>query len=381
MSESKTTKRPFAVVLAVVLLAASGVAIYAYTRHTAPAGRAGSQPPPVPVTTARVARRTVPIRLSVIGTAEAYSTVTVRARVDGQVLTAEFQPGQAVHKGEILFHLDPRPFQAQLDVAQANLGRDRAQLDNARRTLTRYTASARNGFVTKQQLDDARASVATLEQTVRADQAAQELARLQLGYATIPSPIEGVTGSVLANPGNTVKANDTALVVINQVRPIYVSFAVPEVHLAAIRRRLNAGEVPVEVTVPGADSPALQGRLTFINNAVDSATGTIQLKAVFGNGDEGLTPGQFVNVALGLGAWKNALIVPSQAVQRGQQGSFVYVVGTDRTVQPRPVTAVSVPSGESVVTHGLALDDEVVVDGQLRLHPGSKVAPRPAGAS
>lgn len=375
--ETMTTSRlnRLGLVLALVGAVATGGCGRGKAEAT-PAGRAAQA---VPVTTTHVVRRTVPIRVSAIGTAEASSTVTLRSRIDGQVVSANFKPGAPVREGQVLFRLDARSLAAELRVAQANLARDQAQLANARRDLSRYSVFTREGYATQQKLDDAKASVATLSETVRADQAAVDLARLQLSYTTIASPLGGIAGNILADPGNTVKANDTALVVINQVSPINVTFSVPESRLGQIRKRLSQGEVPVEVSLPGGNAPVDRGRLVFVNNQVDASTGTIQLKAAFANDPPTLTPGQFLNVSMVVGAWRDALVVPSQAVQTDQNGEFVFIVRDDKTVAKRTIAAVTLPGGQAVVRKGLAQGEEVVVDGQLRLRPGSRIVAKPLG--
>ena len=339
----------------------------------APRAAAGG-PAPAPVTVATVAMASVPVRISTIGNAQAYSTVSIKSRVDGQIFAVGFQEGQLVHKGDLLFQIDPRPFEAQLNQAQANLARDKAQLVRATLDLQRYTELSQRNFASHQTYETARAAAESAEATVAADQAAVDQAKLNLEYTQIRSPINGLTGNLLINVGNIVKAEDTpALLVINQVEPIYVSFAVPEQNLPEVKRRMAAGPLPVETTIPGDRGPPEAGQVTFINNAVDTSTGTIQLKATFPNVDGRLTPGQFVEVAMTLTTLSEALVVPSQAIQTGQNGNYVFVVKPDSTVEQRPVELGVTVDTRAVVQKGLAPGEQVVTEGVLRLYPGAKV--------
>lgn len=336
----------------------------------------------VPVLTGAVAEQSVPQLLTAIGSVAAFATVAVKSRVDGQIFQAEFTEGQMVRKGDKLFQIDPRPFQVQLRQAQANLARDRAQAEKMAGDLARYGKLAGKGFASQQKYDEARAAHAAMMATLKSGAAAIEAARLQLDYSAIRSPIDGRTGSILVNPGNLVKANDTTpLVVIAQLRPIHVSFSVPERHLARLKALMAAGEAAVAVRIPGDSSAPRRGRLVFINNAVDTATGTILLKAQFENEDDALTPGQFVNVALTLRERPNALVVPSQAVQDGQNGQFVFVVSEDSTAEMRPVELDDIVGERTVIRKGLVAGERVVLDGQLQLRPGSKVVERKPGAA
>ncbi len=348
----------------------------------APGGPAGAKNakggrPPAPVVVAEASHRTVPVRLSTIGTAQARSTVSVKSRVDGQLLEAHFQEGQTVRKDDLLFRIDPRPFAAQLRQAEANLARDRAQLERVRADLKRYGELAEKGYSSRQKYEEALATANALDATIRADAAAIDFAKLQLDYTSIHSPITGRTGSLLVNPGNLVKANDTAaLVVIVETQPIYVSFALPEAHLSENKRRMAAGTLTVEVSVPQDTAPPPTGAVFFVNNAVDVATGTIGLKAVLENKDERLTPGQFVNVNVTMSTLRDAVVVPSQAIQTGQKGTFVFVVKPDSIAEQRPVVVGVSVDGVTVVQDGLKAGEKVVTEGQLRLAPGVKVAPK-----
>jgi multidrug efflux system membrane fusion protein len=374
--------------LAALAVAAIATAGYLYARPEPQPGlsgenaaaEAGSEA--VPVTIATAARKAFPVVLPVIGNVQAYSTVSIKSRVDGEVLEAGFREGQMVHKSDLLFTIDPRPFEAALRQAEANLARDKAQLEGAKLDLDRYSKLAKSGFGTQQKYEESRTAVDSLAATIQADQAAIETAKLNLGYTAIRAPIEGRTGSVLIHPGNLVKANDTsALVVINQVRPIYVSFSVPEQHLPEINRRMSQGPVRVEVRIADENEPPAVGQLSFVDNAVDPATGTIQLKATFPNDDGRLVPGAFVHVRLVLKTIENAVVVPTPAIQPGQDGSYVYVVDADGTAARRVVTGLVEAGDETAVETGLAEGDRVVTDGQLRLRPGIRVAPRPAAAA
>jgi multidrug efflux system membrane fusion protein len=252
-------------------------------------------PPPAPVRVAQARTRTVPVRLEGVGNVQARSSVAVKARIDGQLFTAAVEEGQLVHKGDVLFRLDSRPFEAQLKQAEANLARDKANLEKARNDLARVEGLAEKGISPKAKLEEVETNVATIRAAIRSSEAAVDLAKLSLDYATIRSPIEGRVGSILVTPGNMVKANDTQpLIIINEVKPIYVAFALPEQHMDALRRRMAEGMLSVEVTTQGEHASTLTGELFFINNAVDATTGTIQLLARFANENERLVHGQYI---------------------------------------------------------------------------------------
>jgi multidrug efflux system membrane fusion protein len=364
--------------LALVALA-GGLGVYVYQANKPAAANAKPAARPVPVLVAEVARKTLPLRLPAVGQTQAAATVTVRSRVDGQLLEAVFQEGQMVHKDDLLFRIDPRPLEAALNQAQANLGRDQAQLDKARLQLTRNQGLAPKGYVSTENLEDARAASEALEATVKADQAAVELARLQLAYASLHAPIDGLAGARLADPGNLVKTNDTALVTINQIEPIYVAFALPERHLAEVRRLLAAGTLRVEAQ-PQDGGPPVSGAVGFLDNKVDPTTGTIGLRATFPNTDHRLLPGQFVTLDLALGELGGTLVVPSRAVQVGQKGEQVYLVTPEGTAELRPVTLGPRVAEETAIRTGLAVGDRVVIDGQMRLTSGAKVEVRQPAA-
>ncbi|GAB4411604.1 MAG: efflux RND transporter periplasmic adaptor subunit [Thermodesulfovibrionales bacterium] len=328
----------------------------------------------VPVTAASVTQKTVPVQVRAIGNVDAYSSVGVKAQVGGELIQVHFKEGQDVNKGDLLFTIDPRPYEAALKQAEANLARDTAQMENARVEANRYAELVKKGYVAQQQYDQVRTNAAALESTVNADRAIVENARLQLRYCYIYSPIAGRTGNLISNQGNLIKANaDNPMVVINQIQPIYVNFSVPEQYLSEIKRYMSAGKLKVEAFISREDVKPEQGVLTFIDNVVDIATGTIKLKGTFPNEKKRLWPGQFVNVILTLTTQPNALVVPSQAIQTGQSGQYVFVIKNDLTVESRPVVVGRTLNGETVVEKGLQIGDRVVTDGQLRLVPGAKV--------
>ena len=359
------------------LLYAAPIALAGCARKAAP-------PPPeaVPVTAASVERKSVPVEVTAIGHVEAFSTVGIKAQVNGTLLSVGFREGQNVKAGDLLFRIDPRPFQASLAQAEANLARDRAQAKNAGADAARYAGLVEKDYVTREQYDQVRANAEALASTVHASEAAVENARLQVAYCTITAPIAGRTGGLLLHPGNVVKANDDKpLVVINQIEPVYVTFSSPESALADLRQ---PGAAPLAVTAVSASDAAhpRQGALTFIDNAVDATTGTIKLKGTFSNDAHALWPGLFVDVNLQLSVDPQAIVVPTAAVQTGQSGTFVYVVNNDRTVDMRPVAIARAEGTESVVTSGLKNGEVVVTDGQLQLTPGARITDRssPQGA-
>lgn len=328
----------------------------------------------VPVTVGMVIQKTIPVQIRAIGNVEAYSTVSVKAQVGGELSRVHFREGQDVKKGVILFTIDPRPFEVALKQAEANLARDTAQLENARVEVRRYGELVSKGYVAQQQFDQIQTNAAALEATVLADKAAVENARLQLSYCFIHSPIDGCTGSLLAHQGDMIKANaDNPMLVIHQIQPIYVNFSVPEQNLQEIKKYMAMARLKVEAIMPNDERKTLQGILTFVDNAVDTSTGTIKIKGTFENKEKRLWPGLFVNVILTLTTQPDAVVVPSQAIQTGQEGLYVFVVKSDLTVESRPVVIRRNLDGEVVIEKGLAPDEQVVTDGQFRLVPGTKV--------
>jgi len=382
-----------------------------------------------PVTVVPVVQKIVPLQLRVIGNVQAYSTVSVKSRVAGQLMRVYFKEGQDVKTGELLFTIDPRPLEAVLKQAEANLERDVAQVKEAEADLAKNialvkqaesnlekdTAQAINAeveakryefliekkVVAKQQYDQFRtnaealdasvradkatmesakaavrasqAAIETAEATVHADRAVVENARIQLGYCSIRSPMDGRTGSLIVQEGNMIKENDAIMVVINKITPLYVAFSVPEQYLAEIKKYMAGGKLKVEAIIPNDGAPPEEGIISFVDNTVDTATGTIRLKGTFANKEKRLWPGQFVRVVLTLAEEPNALVVPSQAIQTGQEGQYIFVVKSDFTVESRPVVLGLTLNNETVIQKGLNPGENVVTDGQLHLYPGAKV--------
>lgn len=351
----------------------------------------------VPVTVARVTTKDVPIRLSAIGNVEPYSTVEIKPQVEGQLSRVYFKEGENVRSGDLLFLIDPRPYENALRQAEANMARNSAMMKNAEQDAVRYEDLINKGVVSAQQYDQVKAEFESLKASVNADRAAVANAKLELEYCSIRSPIDGRIGEILVHEGNTVETRTTLLAVINQTKPVFVNFSVPEHFLALIRDYLaTSGELKVYAIIPytsrrddkspledgdmettggvtpGEQTPA-EGKLSFIDNKVNETTGTVRLKAVFENADEMLWPGKFVNVSLNLTTQENATIVPARAVQSGQSGDYVFVVKPDSTVESRPVVPGPRVDRDVVITKGLKPGEIVVTEGQLRLAPGMKV--------
>ncbi len=329
-------------------------------------------PAAVPVVVARVEARDMPILLEAVGRAEAYASVTLKSRVDGQVQEVLFAEGQHVTAGEVLVRLDQGDFKARVLAAEANLAKSRAQQSKAKLDVERYLGLKNRGFVSEEKLSDMRTAEAAADAQLAADAAALELAKLQLAYATVRAPFAGIVGARLVFPGTGVKTNDTALAVVNRVQPLLVAFTLPEKHLPALRAAMGGGALAVDIKPPGGQSQRAEAR--FIDNAVDSTTGTILLKAQLANADEKLTPGQFVDVSLAIGNITGALVVPAQALQQGPDGNFVYLVTAEGTAEPRRVDLAFARAGLAVIGTGLKAGDTVVTDGQLRLTKGAKVS-------
>jgi multidrug efflux system membrane fusion protein len=331
--------------------------------------------PTVPVVVAQAVKKSVPVEIRAIGNVEAYSTVSIKAQVTGVVTAVHFHQGQDVRKGDILFEIDRRPFEVALLQAEADHARDKAKAQNARIQAERYGKLFDQGVAPREQYDSARADADSQEATVRADEAAIQNAKLNLEYCTITSPIDGRTGSVLVYPGNLTKANDVpVLVVINQLIPIYVNFAVPEQYLADVKKYMAAGSLRVTAQVPDQPGVSERGALSFIDNTVDNTTGTIHMKATFQNTQRKLWPGQYGTVVLTLTSEPNVTVVPASAINVGQNGQFVYVIKPDNTADSRAVTTGRTIGGETVVTSGLQPGETVVIDGQLRLVSGARVS-------
>lgn len=400
---------------AMTLACALALTLAACSKKTESAnGQARSQPP-VPVGVAAVEQKAVPVQIQAIGSVEAYTVVSVKAQVGGELVRVHFKEGQDVRKGDLLFTIDRRPFQAALEQvqatqaqhqaqvtqAEANLGKDQAQLENAKVEEERYRRLVSGGLVAREQYDQFlttlktaqatleadQAAVATARALVRADAAAVETARLNLAYTEIRSPSDGRTGSLMLHEGNVVRSggtSDSTLVVINKIQPIYVSFTVPQQQLFDIKTYMQKGALTVDALPSGEQRPET-GVLTFVDNAIDAATGTVRLKASFPNAEKRLWPGQFVTVTLTLTVDPDAIVVPSQAVQTGPQGQYVFVVKSDSTVETRPVVVTRTQGSDSVLASGLKAGEAVVIDGQPRLQQGVKVevrgAARPAGGA
>lgn len=337
-------------------------------------GRSGRSGEAVPVRVVIAVRKSVPIEIRAVGNVEAYSVVSIKSQVTGVLTHAHFKEGQDVKKGQLLFTIDPRPFEAAVKQAEANLARDTAQVKNLREQVRRYAELVEKQYVSREQYDQIRTNAEATEAVVDADRAAVENAKVQLSYCYIYAPVNGRVGSLLVNEGNLVRTNDaTPLIVINQINPINVSFAVPEQHLADLKRRVAAGRLKVAASFASDEGRPEQGWLDFIDNAVDRSTGTIKLKAVFANTERRLWPGQFVHVVLTLTTQPNAVVIPSEAIQVGQEGQHVFVVKPDKTVEMRSVTLGLTKEGEAVITRGLSAGDVVVQEGQFLLGPGSRV--------
>lgn len=333
-------------------------------------------PPPrvtaIPVVVAKVTQRAMPVQLSAIGNVGSYS-VSVRAQVAGELLEVHFREGDFVHKDELLFTIDPRPYEAALAQAQATLLRDKAVAANSKAQAQRLAKLLADGVVSPSDADTSKSASDAAEATVAADEAAVKTAQLNVEYCKIYSPMDGRTGSVMVKPGNLVKVADVPIVVINQVSPIHVDFTVPQEYLPEIRKYMAAGPLRVEATVPNNPGPPEVGTLSFIDNTVDPTTGTIHLRSTFENKSGVLWPGLYVNTMMTLAHQSNAKVIPTQAITAGQQGPFVYVVQADGSVAPRSVTSSRNVEGLAVIDKGLEVGETVVTDGQVRLVPGSKV--------
>ena len=352
---------------------------------TPPAGGrgGGGQNAQVPVTIAKAIQKSMPITIQGIGTVIAASTVSVRAQITGEMMSVNFTEGEDVEKGQVLVTLDKRPFEAALQQAQATLEKDMAQATNARSQAARYQDLQQRGIATNEQVDAMRTQAAALDATVAADRANVETAKIQLTYATILAPMSGRTGLLQVHPGNLMRAQDSQpIVTINRITPVYVSFSVPEAQLPTLKRFMAAqGTLPASASIPTDPAGPSSGRVNFIDNAVDPTTGTIKVKGTFPNDDRRLWPGQFVNVTVRLTSDPNAIVVPTPAVQTGQQGTFVFIVHPDQTVELRPVTVARIAGDETVVQTGVAAGDTVVTDGHLRLVPGSRISVKNSSAT
>jgi multidrug efflux system membrane fusion protein len=329
--------------------------------------------PAVPVTVAKVVQKTVPLTFRAIGHVEAIATVAIKARIGGELLKAWFTEGQNVAKGATLFTIDPRQYEAALRLVEAQLAKDAALLAKAEADIKRYEGLVKQDFVTRELYDQIIANAAALRAGVAADQATVDNAKLQLAYCTITAPVEGRTGNLNVKVGNLVKADDaTPLVTINQIRPIFAAFSVPAQLLPQVTKR-NGNRITVTATLPQNAGAPEEGALTFVDNAVDTATSTILLKATFANRDDRLWPGQFVDIVVTLGEEPNRIVAPAPAVQTSQQGQYVFVVKDDQTVELRPVKVDRMDEAEAVIDKGVSAGETVVTDGQIRLVPGARV--------
>ena len=394
---TRTSRRVLMAAGALVVIVALAFALAAYFGAGVPGGlaayfnidsrakegrKAAKGPPAVPVTVAAVVQETVPVRLRAIGNVEAFQTVAIKARVDGQITEVNFKEGAPVKKSDVLFRIDPRPIEAALRQAEANALRDRAARDQAQSQAKRYEELLQKNFISKEAYAQFRTNADTAAAVAKGSQAALENARLNLEYCTIHSPLDGYVGKVLLQAGNLVKANDlNPLVVINQVRPIYVNFAVPEQELPEVRKRMAEGPVRVEVLPVEAAQRHPEGQLIFIDNAVDPSTGTIRMRAQFENEDAVLWPGQFVNLSVRLYDQVDAIVIPTQAVQTGPEGQYVYVIGEEMTAEMRRIGVLRTDGDRSIVEKGLKAGERVVTRGQLRLGPKVRVQIGKPGAA
>lgn len=329
--------------------------------------------PAVPVTVAQALQRDVPVQIKAIGNIEAFTSVAIKSQVSAQIARAHFQEGSDVQKGALLISLDPEPFLATLRQCEAALVKDQAQAKFAREQADRYAGLLKEGIVTRDQYDLLRATAESFAATVAADRAAIKSARIQLSYCSIRSPISGRTGTLALQPGNMAKANDLPLVTINQISPIYATFSIPEKLLTEVKRAMAGNELKIEAVIPNEPGSTEAGTISFLDNAVNPATGTIKLKGVFANKSRKLWPGQFTDVVMTLGNRINAVVVPTNAIQTSQQGQFIYVVKPDNSVEMRQVTAAMAVGEDTVIEKGLGAGETVVIDGQLRLTPGTVV--------
>ncbi|HUN52723.1 MAG TPA: efflux RND transporter periplasmic adaptor subunit [Candidatus Sulfotelmatobacter sp.] len=371
-----------AIVVLVLLAVGGGAAWVAYrhesTRAAVPKGEASR---PLPVTDGVAETRDMPVYVRGIGTVQAYNMVTIKSRVDGQIMKVDFTEGQEVKAGDLLFEIDPRPFQAAVAQAAANKQKDEAQLVSATADLKRDADLLPRGFQTAQAYDQQKALVGQIQASIKADQAAIDTANLNLQYADIRSPINGRTGALLVDVGNLVHATDnTGLVTITQLRPIFVSFTVPQDQFDRIRQSQSRGQIVADAMSDDDTRQLAAGKLTLIDNQIDQSTGTLHLKATFDNQNETLWPGEFVDMRLVVAIDKNAVTVPARSVEEGPNGNYLFVIKPDMTVEMRPVQVAQVEQGLAVISKGLAAGERIVVDGQYALEQGKKVAPRAATA-
>jgi membrane fusion protein, multidrug efflux system len=361
--------------LAIALTLVAGALVVILMTRTDGRPQREKRDPLVPVKVATAIQKAVPVQLQAVGTVEAYATVSIKSRVDGQLMGIHFREGQDVKKGDLLFTIDPRPFEVALKEAQARLGRDAALADKADMDARRYAELVAKNFVSSDKYEQFRANSEALRASVEADRAVVDRAKLQLEYCFIKAPMAGRTGQLLVDEGTQIKANDDkgGMVDIAQVMPIYVGFAVPQQYLPQIKTHMAQGDLKVEAIIPDSRERPETGTLSFLDNKVNSQTGTVLLKGSFANTQRRLWPGQFATVTLTLTTQPNAIVIPVVAIQVGQEGQFVFVVKPDMTVESRPVVAGMSIADDVVIDKGLSAGDTVVTEGQLRLVPGAKV--------
>lgn len=365
------------ILLAVLVIAVlgGGVGVFLMT-GSAPKRSAAPPPPPVPIVAGEVAQHDVPIYLTGVGTVIAYNTVVVRSQIQGQLVSINFTEGQTVHTGDLLAQIDPRPYQAQIDQLTANRDRDQAQLTNALANLSRYTPLEKEGYATSQLVDTQKAQVSQLQNAVKSDQALIDAANVQLSYTRLTSPIDGIVGIRQVDLGNIIHPTDAnGLVIVTQVEPISMIFTLPETDLPEIQQQQQQTKAPLTVLAYSQDGKIKlgQGTLTLVNNEILQTTGSIQLKAEFPNKDHRLWPGELVSTRLLLETRHDGLTVPASVVQQGQQGSYAYVIDPDGSVAIRPVTVAQIGDGQALINSGLTANEQVVIDGQYKLQPGTHV--------
>ena len=359
------------IILVVVLAIAAGLIAGWMTRRNKPLHAPRSEA--APVTVAVVEQKAMPFELRLFGTVEAYSTVDVKSQISGILTNVSVREGQDVKSGDVMFMIDARPWAAALQQEEANLMRARAQRDNAKKELSRQDELHKKGVASEDDYDKAQTEFTTLSATTLAEEAALENAKLQVAYCTIRAQVNGRIGELKVQEGNLVKANDIPLTTINQIKPIKVTFAAPQKEQPEIMRQMAKGPLEVRAYLPNSADNTETGRLVFVNNQVDTRTGTIQLKGYFDNTSGQLWPGQFVNVVLRVAILTNAVVVPSQAVVTGQNGTYVFAVKPDMTVELRPITVIRTSGEETIVEQQVKPGEQVVTDGQLRLSPGSRI--------
>jgi membrane fusion protein, multidrug efflux system len=363
-----------------IALVAAAVVWWHRTGADVPQAAAQGPAPGIPVTAGTVAIEDVPVFLHGIGTVQAYNSVAIKSRVDGQIVKVAFKEGQDVKEGDLLFQIDPRGYQAALEQAQAAKQKDEANLVGAQADLERYEKLLTPGWQTRQSYDQQKAQVAQLQAAIKGDEAQINTAKINLGYADIRSPIDGRLGARLVDKGNIVHANDnTALVMITEVKPIFVSFTLPQETLDDVHEQNKQAPLVVRAYSGDGKKQLVDGKLTLIDNMIDQTTGTIHLKARFDNDDERLWPGEFVSLRVILSTRRGVATVPQQTVQQGPSGHYAYVIKPDNTVERRAVEVASIQDGTAVITKGLAANERVVVDGQFRLTEGARVNPTAAG--